>query len=78
MMIKDLEMNKALSDKELAGVRGGNTNLALLYGPMQSAPSGFSFASPVIQVAPQVVTQTNTSVDIASVIASLNTGILQH
>jgi len=78
MMIKDLDMNKELSREERAAVRGGS-NLALLFGPVQSAQNGggFSFASPVIQVAPQTVTQTDTTVDIASVIASLNTAIGQ-
>jgi hypothetical protein len=77
MMIKDLEMTKELNAEERAAVRGGS-NFALLFGPQQSAQGGgFSFASPVIQVAPQTVTQTDTTVDIASVIASLNTAIGQ-
>jgi hypothetical protein len=78
MMIKDLEMTKELNAEERAAVRGGS-NFALLFGPQQSAQNGagFSFASPVIQVAPQTVTQTDTTVDIASVIASLNTAIGQ-
>ncbi len=78
ILIKDLEMNKALNNEDLAAVRGGS-NLAFLVGPTQSAQNGggFSFASPVIQVAPQTVTQTDTTVDIASVIASMNTAIGQ-
>ncbi len=78
LLIKDLEMNKALSNEDLAAVRGGS-NLALLVGPVQNAQNGggFNFASPNIQVAPQIVTQTDTSVDIASVIASMNTAIGQ-
>jgi hypothetical protein len=78
MMIKDLEMTKELSREERAAVRGGS-NFALLVGPSQAAQNGgFSFASPVVQVAPQTVTQTDTTVDIASVIASANTAILQN
>jgi len=78
MNIKDLAIAKELSLEERAAVRGGS-NLAFLVGPVQSAQNGggFSFASPVIQVAPQTVTQTDTTVDIASVIASMNTAISQ-
>ena len=78
ILIKDLAINKDLSSEDLAAVRGGS-NLAFLVGPSQNAQNGggFSFASPVIQVAPQTVTQTDTSVDIASVIASMNTAIGQ-
>ncbi len=78
ILIKDLEMNKALSNEDLAAVRGGS-NLALLVGPVQNSQNGggFNFASPNIQVAPQIVTQTDTTVDIASVIASMNTAIGQ-
>ena len=79
MDIKDLAISKELSLEECAAVRGG-MNAAVLFGPSQDAQNGggFSFASPVIQVAPQTVTQTDTTVDIASVIASMNTGIAQN
>jgi hypothetical protein len=79
MHITDLDIAKELSQEERAAVRGGaGTNLALLVGPAQVAGNGgFNFASPNIQVAAQIVTQTNTEVDIASVLASLNTGIGQ-
>ncbi len=78
LIIKDLEMTKALSREDLAAVRGGS-NLALLFGPTQNAQNGggFSFASPVIQVAPQTVVLTETVVDMASVIASMNTALSQ-
>ena len=78
LLVKDLEMTKALSREDLAAVRGGS-NLALLLGPVQSGQNGggFSFASPVIQVAPQTVVQTDTTVDIASIIASMNTALSQ-
>jgi len=78
LTIKDLAIAKELSHEERAAVRGGS-NAALLFGPVQSAQNGggFSFASPVIQVAPQTVTQTDTTVDIASVVASMGTLIGQ-
>jgi hypothetical protein len=78
MNIKDLAVSKELSHEESAAVRGGS-NLAVLCGPTQSAQNGggFSFASPVIQVAPQTVTQSDTTVDIASVLASMNSAISQ-
>ncbi len=76
--IKDLNTAKALSHEDLAAVRGGS-NFAFLVGPSQNAQNGggFNFASPVVQVAPQTVTQTDTTVNITSVIASMNTGIAQ-
>jgi hypothetical protein len=79
LSIKDLEVSKDLSREERAAVRGGGgTNLALVLGPVQVAGNGgFNFASPNTQVAPQTVTQTNTEVDMASVIASANTLIAQ-
>ena len=78
ILIKDLAINKDLSSEDLAAVRGGS-NLAFLVGPSQNAQNGggFSFASPVIQVAPQTVTQTDTTVNLASVIASMNTALAQ-
>ena len=78
ILIKDLAISKDLNSEDLAAVRGGS-NLALLVGPVQNTQNGggFNFASPNIQVAPQIVTQTDTTVDIASVIASMNTAIGQ-
>ncbi len=77
MQIKDLEVSKELSAEELEAVKGGS-NLAVLMGPVQAAGNGgFNFASPNVQIAPQTVTQTDTTVDIATVIASANTAIGQ-
>jgi len=77
LMIKDLEMTKELSREERAAVRGGS-NAAVLFGAVQSAQNGgFSFASPVSQVAPQTVAQNDTTVQIANVLASANTLIEQ-
>jgi len=79
LTIKDLAIAKELSLEERAAVRGGS-NVAFLVGPYQSAQNGggFSLASPVVQVAPQTVTQTDTTVDIATVIASMNTALAQN
>ena len=77
LMIKDLSNAQELSREDLAAVRGGNTNLALVGGATQMAGSGFSFGSPVMQLAPQTVTQTNTSVNLASVFGSAATLIAQ-
>jgi hypothetical protein len=77
LMIKDLDLAKELSREERGAVRGGS-NAAVLFGPVQNAQNGgFSFASPVVQVAPQTVTQNDTTVQIASVIASAGTLIAQ-
>jgi hypothetical protein len=77
VMIKDLEMTKELSREERAAVRGGS-NLAILVGPAQIAQNGgFSFASPVSQVAPQNVSQNETNVQLANVLASAGTLIEQ-
>jgi hypothetical protein len=79
LTIKDLAIAKELSLEERAAVRGGS-NLALVAGPMQNVQgnNGFSLGSPVVQIAPQTVTQTDTTVDIASVIASANTNLAQN
>lgn len=77
MNINDLAIARELSVEECAAVRGGS-DTALLFGASQTGQNGgFSFASPMIQVAPQIVTQTDTNVDIATVIASMNTAIGQ-
>ncbi len=77
MEIKDLAVAKELSAEELEAVKGGS-NMAFVIGAQQSAGNGgFNFASPNVQIAPQSVTQTDTTVDIATVIASANTGIGQ-
>ncbi len=76
--IKDIAISKALSNDDLAAVRGGS-NVAFLVGPTQVAQNGggFNFGSPNVQVAPQTVTQSDTTVNIASVIASMNTALAQ-
>jgi hypothetical protein len=77
LMIKDLEMTKELSAAERAAVHGGS-NLASLVGSAQLVgPSDVSIGSPNIQINPQIVTQTDTTVDLATVIASANTAIAQ-
>ena len=78
LQIKDIAINKDLSSEDLAAVRGGS-NVAFLVGPVQNTQNGggFNFASPNVQVAPQTVTQSDTTVNIASVIASMNTAIAQ-
>ncbi|MFM9886846.1 MAG: hypothetical protein ACKVQT_27780 [Burkholderiales bacterium] len=78
ILIKDLAISKDLNSEDLAAVRGGS-NVAFLVGPTQVAQNGggFNFGSPNVQVAPQTVTQSDTTVSIASVVASMNTGIAQ-
>ena len=74
--IKDLNTAKALSHEDLAAVRGGSNNV-LAFGPSMNVAGGFLFASPITQVAPLIVVSADTTVDIASVIASMNTAIGQ-
>ncbi len=78
LKIKDLNAAKDLCSEELAAVRGGS-NFAILAGASQNAQNGggFNFASPAVQVAPQTVTQSDTTVDIVSVIGSMNTLVAQ-
>ncbi len=76
LLINDHEMNNALSREDLAAVRGGSNDV-FAFGPGQNVAAGFLFASPVIQVAPQILTLVDTTVDIASVIASMNTALSQ-
>ena len=78
LKIKDLNTAKALTSEDLAAVRGGS-NAAFLLGPVQNSQNGggFNFASPNVQVAPQTVTQSDTTVDIATVFGSMNTLIAQ-
>ncbi len=76
LLIKDLAMNKALSREDLTAVRGGSNNV-LAFGPGMNVAGGFLFASPITQVAPQIVVTADTTVDIASVIASMNTALSQ-
>ncbi len=77
MEIKDLAVAKELSAEELEAVKGGS-NVAFVVGPQQFAGNGgFNFASPNVQIAPQTVTQTDTTVSIATVVASAGTLIEQ-
>ena len=72
MNINDLAIAKELSIEERAAVRGGS-NIAFVAGAGQLGGSGFSLGSPMIQVAPQSVSQTDTSVSLVDVLASMNT-----
>jgi hypothetical protein len=92
MLIKDLEMTKELSGKDLAAVRGG-ANFALIGGPVQQANQaqvsggGFSLVGPIAVSAPSqvfvpTVTQTDTDVEINSaaltnVLGQQNTALFQ-
>ncbi|MFM9886495.1 MAG: hypothetical protein ACKVQT_26000 [Burkholderiales bacterium] len=76
LLIKDLEMTKALGREELAAVYGGSNNI-MAFGPGMNVAGGFLFGSPITQVAPQIVVSADTTVDIASVIASMNTALSQ-
>ncbi|MFN0304096.1 MAG: hypothetical protein ACKVQU_27500 [Burkholderiales bacterium] len=76
LMIKDLEVTKSLSREELVAVRGGSNNIFLV-GPTQNVAGGFLFGSPVTQTAPQTVNANETTVNIATVNASLNTALSQ-
>jgi hypothetical protein len=79
LKIQDLNNAKELRGAKLAAVRGGS-NLAIVQGPLQFAQNGggFSFGSPVSQVAPQTVTPTETNVAIANVLNSMNIGLAQN
>jgi hypothetical protein len=91
MLIKDLEMTKELSGKDLAAVRGG-ANFAIIGGPVQQAnltqaSAGFSLVGPLAVSAPTqafvpTVNQTDTDVDINSVsltnvLGQMNTALFQ-
>ena len=76
LTIKDLAIAKELSRDEASAVRGGS-NVALVFGATQLGGSGFGIGSPVTQVAPQSVSQTDTTVSLASVLGSMNTLIDQ-
>jgi hypothetical protein len=77
LMIKDLDLNKELSREERAAVRGGS-NFAYVVGSAQVVgPVDVSIGSPNVQNNPQTLTQTDTTVELATVIASANTLIGQ-
>ena len=72
MIIKDLEISKELSGKELSAVRGGGTNIGV-QGGIVAAQGGLSFFSPMTFVNAPSQTQTNTEVEIntANILQSL-------
>jgi hypothetical protein len=72
MMIKDLEISKELSGKELSAVRGGGLNFGVQGGVVAAQP-GLSFFSPQTIVNTPVLVQTNTEVDLnlANIIGSI-------
>jgi hypothetical protein len=78
MLIKDLEMTKELSGKDLVAVRGG-FNAAVIGGPTQQAnqASGFSLVSvnAPTQVFVPTVTQTETRVDVNQLIPTNLLGV---
>jgi hypothetical protein len=92
MLIKDLEMTKELSGKDLAAVRGG-ANFALIGGPVQQANQaqvsggGFSLVGPIAVSAPTqvfvpTINQTETNVDLnlanlTNVLGVMSTGLAQ-
>jgi hypothetical protein len=81
MMIKDLEISKELSGKDLSAVRGGN--FALVGGLNQGVVQGGGIFSPNTNVAVNApsVTQTDvrpeSNLNIANVVASANTLLAQ-
>jgi hypothetical protein len=70
MIIKDLEISKELSGKELSAVRGGGVNTAQQNGPIQATFAGVSLFSPNTQIAPQTLSQSNLDFNISTVVAS--------
>ena len=80
MLIKDLEISKELSRKDLSAVRGGDN--ALLQGG-QAVFGGFGIGNAVVAVNTPIGVQTEvkpvTIVDInlANIIGSLGTGVIQ-
>ena len=72
MLIKDLEVTKELSRKDLATVRGG-LNIGIQGGQTVSQAGLLNFASPVTAVNAPSMTQNDTKVDIntATILQSL-------
>jgi hypothetical protein len=68
MIIKDLEISKELSGKELSAVRGGGTNIGV-QGGVVAAQGGLSFLSGQNIVNAPSQTQTNTEVGINTLTA---------
>jgi len=82
LMIKDLEMNKELTRDDLSAVRGGS-NFGYQGGQFVATGSLLSIGSPVTAVNAPSLTQTDfhpvteTELNLATVVASANTGIFQ-
>jgi hypothetical protein len=80
LIIKDLETSKELTGKELCAVRGG-FNAALLGG--QTIMGGFGIGNTTLGINTPVVVQaevapvTIVDLNLANVIGSLNTALLQ-
>ena len=80
MLIKDLEISKELSRKDLSAVRGGDNTL--LQGG-QAVFGGFGIGNPVIAVNTPVGVQTEVTpvtivdLNLANIIGSLGTAVLQ-
>jgi hypothetical protein len=68
MFIKDLEVSKELSRKELAAVRGGGDNFALVGGAAAFQASALSIGSGQTVTNAPVVVQPNTELDINSAV----------
>jgi hypothetical protein len=83
LMIKDLEISKDLTGEELSTVRGG-FNFGAQGGQAVGAGGLLSIGSPVIAVNVPSLTQldihpvTNVDLNLANIVASAGTGVLQH
>ncbi len=67
MMIKDLEVSKELSRKELAAVRGG-VNIGIQGGQFVSQAGLLNLGSPVTALNAPTMSQPNTDVEINSAV----------
>jgi hypothetical protein len=74
MFVKDLEVSKELSRKDLAAVRGG-FNFGYQGGPVASQAGLLNFASPQTVVSAPTMPQVYTNVDInlANILGSIAT-----
>jgi hypothetical protein len=83
LTIKDLEMNKDLTGEELSAVQGG-FNFGAQGGQTVGAASLLSIGSPVIAVNVPSLTQldihpeVNLNLNLANIVASAGTGVLQN
>jgi hypothetical protein len=82
LMINDLEMSKELSREDLCAVRGGS-NFGFQGGQTVGSASLLSIGSPVTAVNAPHMTQvdyhpvTKTDLNLATIVASVNTGLFQ-